>query len=207
MSSDTDQTIFDIESQHVANVYAKALVGAGEKSGATEQCLEELDAVVDEVLSKFPAFEETLVSRLVSDDDKVKILDRVFAGKTSTLMLDFLKVVAGHGRLDCLRAIRRAAHLQVDELRGRREVEVRYATAVDQSVTDEIATKIREQLGIDPKIKVATDPALLGGVVITIGDTVCDGSLATRLQSMRSSIVKETVHRIQTGRERFENGS
>ncbi len=201
----SDNEVIDVGIQHVANVYAKAFVGVGEKSGTTEQRLEELDVLIDEVLDKFPAFEETLVSGLVSDEDKRGILDRVLTGRTSTELINFLQVVTAHGRLDCLRAIRRAIHLRVDELRGRREVELRFATEeVDESVTREIIAEIQKRLGILPKVTVTTDPTLLGGVVIKIGNTVCDGSLATQLRSMRSAMVSQAVQKIQAGRERFE---
>ena len=203
----SDNEVIDVGIQHVANVYAKAFIGVGEKSGTTEQRLEELDALIDEVLDQFPAFEETLVSGLVSDEDKRGILSRVLTGRTSTELLNFLQVVTTHGRLNCLRAIRRAIHLRVDELRGRREVELRYATEVDESVTREITAEIQKRLGILPKVTVMTDPTLLGGVVIKIGDTVCDGSLATQLQSMRNGMVSQTVQKIQAGRKRFENGT
>ena len=57
------------------------------------------------------------------------------------------------------------------------------------------------------KVTVTTDPTLLGGVVIKIGNTVCDGSLATQLQSLRNVMVSQAVQKIQAGRERCENGS
>ena len=41
------------------------------------------------------------------------MLDRVLGGQASPLLLNFLKVVSRHGRLDCLRAIHRQAHALV----------------------------------------------------------------------------------------------
>jgi F-type H+-transporting ATPase subunit delta len=39
--------------------------------------------------------------------------------------------------------------------------------------------------------KYALDPALLGGAVVRIGDTIYDGSLRTRLNEMRARLAAE----------------
>ena len=49
----------------------------------------------------------------------------------------------------------------------------------------------------------ATDPGLLGGLVITVGDTVYDGSLTTRLTRMRERIMDQCAEEIETDRQRF----
>ena len=58
-------------------------------------------------------------------EEKLRVLDLAFASRMTPLLLNFLKVVARHGRLDCLRQIRAAAQRQYNELRGRVEVTVR----------------------------------------------------------------------------------
>jgi len=206
MATDSEQSVTDIGVQHVAEVYAQAFLGAAEKVGATEARLEELDAFIVQVLSRFPALEETLVSQFVSDDEKQGILDRVLTGRGCDDLLIFLKVVASHGRLDSLRMIRRAIHRQLDVLRGRREIEIRCASPVSEQVTTEIVSEVRRRLQIEPRAKVVTDPSLLGGVVITVGDMVYDGSLATQLKRMRRSIVDESIRQFQVNRDAYENG-
>lgn len=52
----------DIGKQQIAAVYAKALMGASEKTNTTDAVFEELNSLVDDVLVKFPGFETTLGS-------------------------------------------------------------------------------------------------------------------------------------------------
>ena len=52
----------DIGKQQVAAVYAKALIGAAEKSGTTDEVVNELGSLVEDVLVKFPGFESTIGS-------------------------------------------------------------------------------------------------------------------------------------------------
>ena len=80
--------------------------------------LEELDAIVSEVFARFPKLETVLGSLLVATRRSAG-LDRVFGGRISRLLLNFLKVVSRHGRLDCLRAIRLEARRLYEECRAR----------------------------------------------------------------------------------------
>ena len=70
------------------------------------------------------------------------ILDRVFGGRARPLLLNFLKVVSRHGRLDCLRAIHRQAHELYDQLRGRVRVRLDHGRAAS---TTPLAGRIAEQ--------------------------------------------------------------
>ena len=117
----------DVGMQQVAAVYAEALLGAAEATGETDSLLSELDSLVADVLDRYPQFEEILASKLISQDERSAILDRVLGGRASSVLLNFLKVVSRHDRLECLRAIHRQAHELYDQLRGR--VEVRVSTA------------------------------------------------------------------------------
>ena len=74
--------------------------------------IEEFDVLLGEVFPRFPDFEAILDSTLVSHEAKAAMLDRIFGGRASELFLDFLKVVSRHGRLECLRTIRRQAQMQ-----------------------------------------------------------------------------------------------
>ena len=76
----------------------------------TDRVLAELDSLIDDVLDKLADFEQLLASPRIGLDEKNRILDEAFAGRMTPLLLNFLKVTARHGRLDCLRQIRAAAY-------------------------------------------------------------------------------------------------
>src|SRR5208337_4194926 len=120
----------DVGQERVGEIYARALLGAAENAGQTAAALEELDAIVSEVFAQFPKLEAVLSSLLVSHEEKAAVLDRVFAAQISRLLLNFLKVVSRHGRLDCLRAIRHQARILYEEMQGDVRVRMTTATAV-----------------------------------------------------------------------------
>ena len=46
-------------------------------------------------------------------------------------------------------------------------------------------------------------PSLIGGVVLRVGDTVYDGSVARQLEQVREQMIDRSVHEIQSRRNRF----
>ncbi len=193
----------DVGQEKVGAIYAAALVAAAEHAGQTVAVLEELDAIVSEVFVQFPKLETVLASLLVSPEEKAAVLDRVFAAQISRLLLNFLKVVARHGRLDCLRAIRQQARKIYEVTQGQSRVRLSTAAAVDPQQIDEIAAALGVSLGQRPILETVVDPALIGGAVLRIGDTVYDGSVAHQLQSIRQQMIERSVHEIQSRRDRF----
>jgi F-type H+-transporting ATPase subunit delta len=179
----------DVGMEHLADVYAEALLGAAENAGCTEEVVEQFDWLMTDLLDPFPRFEAILTSGLISHEEKAGIFDRVLEGECSPLMVSLLKVVSRHGRLECLRAIHRQTKLLHDRLRGRMHIELTTATPVSEAAAGRIAESLRAVLGGEPVIQRVTDPELIGGAVLRVGDMVYDRS----------------AHEIQSRRDRFRD--
>ncbi len=193
----------DTARQRMGTVYAKALLGAAERAGQTDNVLAELESLVADVLDKQPDFDETLRTPRITPEEKVQLLDRVFAGKMSPLLLNFLKVVARHERLDCLGAIERAARTLYNQLRQRVEVLVESATPISNQLQYTIASRLKQVLGRDVVLQTEVNADLLGGLVVRVGDTVYDGSLAGRLKQMQAVTLDRTTGTMRESLERF----
>ena len=195
----------DVGQEQVGEVYARALLGAAEKEGQSAAVLDELDDIINEVFARNPKLETVFASLLVSHEEKTVLLDRVFAGKVSKLLLNFLKVVSRHGRLDCLRGIQHKARKLFEESQGRFRVRLTTAVPVEAKQINGIAQSLGASLGHDPILEAVVDPSLIGGAVLRIGDTVYDGSVANQLQSIRQQMIDRSVHEIQSRRDRFRH--
>ena len=198
-----NSTAFDSGRQRLGEVYAKALIGAAEKAGKTEQVLEELDSVVNDVLANVPKLAAALESPRVPHEQKLKLLDRAFADKMSKELLNFLKVASKHGRLDCLRAVNRAAKDVFNEMRGRVEVQVRTAEPAGPELLAKIAEQLRRALKREVDLHAGVDPSLIGGLLVRVGDTVYDGSVANRLKRLRTETLDKTSQQIRHALDRF----
>ena len=64
------------------------------------------------------------------------------------------------------------------------------AAALSPEQTAALADSLGKVTGKKVDLSVSVDPALMGGIVATIGSTVYDGSVRTQLQRMRQELVK-----------------
>jgi len=193
----------DVGKQQVGAVYAKALLGAAEKAGRAADVLDEFESFVRDVLDHFPDFEATLASPRISPEAKTVILEKVFQGRMSVELLRFLKVVAVHGRLDCLRSICHAARHLCNEIQGRVEVQLTTATPITSEIETRISAGLRKLLGSEIDLQSKTDPAVIGGMVVRVGDTVYDASVANKLERLRASALEKSTQQMRQTLDRF----
>jgi F-type H+-transporting ATPase subunit delta len=167
--------------------YARALFEVARAEGT-------LDEVEDELFRFARSFESSDSLRSALTDDMVPagkrqaIVEDLLGGKATPTTTQLVSMVVGSGRGRDLPAIidklvQRAANSKNLEV-----AEVRSAVAL----TDDQQTRLRAALanatGKQVTLKVIVDPSILGGVVATVGDTVIDGSVRTRVDQLKSRL-------------------
>ena len=80
-------------------------------------------------------------------------------------------------------------HNLVDQSEGRIHANVTVARQASESERNAIAEQLSRVLGKQAVLHVNVNPAILGGVIVKVGDTVMDGSVRKRLAVLRSRIV------------------
>jgi F-type H+-transporting ATPase subunit delta len=55
---------------------------------------------------------------------------------------------------------------------------------------------VRDVTGLEPVLEEAVDPAVLGGLVIRIGDWVYDASVRSKLDEVRNALIERSSHAI-----------
>ena len=193
----------DIGRQQLGAVYAKAFLGAMEKAGATDLMMAELDVLIREILDRYPGFDATLSSLRLSAKEKAAVLDRVLGGQVSEPLMSFLKVVNAHSRLDCLREIHQEARRQLNDQRGIVDVHLTTAVPVDDELAGQISAVLRTTLGRDVHLLQATDPDVIGGMLIRVGDKVFDSSVVNQLKQLREETLEKTIQAMRNASARF----
>ena len=74
---------------------------------------------------------------------------------------------------------------------GIAEAEISSAIELNTAQKAEFAFTLERLTGKRVETKYSLDPALLGGAVVRIGDTIYDGSLRSRLNEMRTRLTAE----------------
>jgi len=207
MAEAEHSTVFDTGQQQLGAIYAKALLGATESAGSTDDVVEQFQSLANDVLVQLPKLADVLASPRIAHEEKEKILDQAFVGKMDGTLLRFLKVVSRHGRLDCIQAISAQLRSQYNDLRGIVEVVVQTATSLEPSLLDLIQQRLESSLGKKVKLRTETDESLIGGIVVRDGDTVYDGSVANQLARLESDAVGKIVQTLREQSDRFASGT
>lgn len=199
-----EEKVFDVDVEKLSKVYAQAGLNAAGDPAAQQSLMDELNSVLTEVLVKFPEVEKVFASALVSNDDKSGIIDRVFSKDLSPTALNFMKVIAKHGRLGILRPIIRSANSLWQVRLNQISVKLELAHPIDDSLQQHMIDVIGQRLGKKPLVTVVINPDLIGGFVVRAGDRVLDASVRYNLERARQEMVARSIEAIQRSPERFQ---
>ena len=201
------QTVLDIEAESFGKTYAEALLGASVKASVSEEVLGQLGEIVDDCFAASPQLAAALASPRIDEQEKIRIIDRLFGDQVHPLLLRFLKVMARRGRLMFLSATRDAAVSAHDRALGRVVADVRTAVALDDGLREELRLKLAAHLGREVRLQESIDESLVGGMVIRVGDTVYDSSVAGRIAKIGRAATRGFAQRLLERSERFATGS
>lgn len=189
--------------RQVARVYAEALLDTAEKSNQADTVGAELNALVGGAFKQAPDIETALASPIVKRTAKAPVLEKTFKGKVSELTYNLLVVLNAKDRLGLLRHIEAAFHDLLDHRAKRIRVLVRSVVPLSTAQEEHLRQTIGHFTGLEPMITVKVDEALLGGMIVQVGDQVFDGSVRSRIESIRNQLLARSSYEIQTGRDRF----
>ena len=133
------------------------------------------------------------------------MIDRAVAPSASPTLANFLRVLARHGRLDLLPLILGEAHVAREKQQGKRRVTVITAVPLTDAQAHDLRGRLDAAVSFTPVVIPEVDPAILGGLVIRVGDTVYDSSLQARLRQLRGRLKSQATHEIQSRRDRFRD--
>ena len=171
--------------------YANALAEIALAQGATEPAAKQLHEF-GSVYAQSAELGTFLASPAVSIDAKHAVIEKIAARMgASKIIRNFLFVLADHRRTNLILEVIAAFHEVIRQRQGIAEAEVSSATELSAAHKKEMVTTLARLTGKKIEAKYAIDPALLGGAVVRIGDTIYDGSLRSRLNEMRARLARE----------------
>ena len=132
-----------------------------------------------------PTLRLFLESPRISAAQKSAVITKAFQDRMPRLMLRFLQTLVQHRRQMLIPAIAEEYFNLVDEAEGRIHARVTVARETDDAGRTAIAAQLSRVFGKEVVPHISVDPAIMGGVVVHVGDTVLDGSVRRRLSTLR----------------------
>ncbi len=171
----------------MAGRYASALFALAQETSATDQVAADLSAFAN-MLAESSDLRDFVRSPVFSAEQQVAaltpLLDR--AG-ISGVTAQFLKLVATKRRLFAVSDMIRDFNILYDHARG----VSRAAVTVAEPLKDEHVEELKNALvaiagGSHVEVAVKVDPSIIGGLIVQLGSRMVDGSLKTKLNSIRA---------------------
>lgn len=175
--------------QAVARRYAKALFDIARDANVIDQVDQELELVVGMIGSN-RQLRAVMDDVLISPEVKRDLVQKLFTGKLSSMVMNFLLLVVRKRREAFLPVMYRAYLDLANEARGIVEVEVRSAVPLSDELLHRLEGKLAARFGKSVKFQTQVAPDLLGGLVVRVGDELMDGSVKTRLRRMHDRLLR-----------------
>ncbi|MHC5082398.1 MAG: ATP synthase F1 subunit delta [Planctomycetota bacterium] len=179
----------------IHEIYSDVMFELAEESGRVEAVMDDLEAV-SKVLHDEPEFLSLLTLGHVKEDEKAKMIRRVFKGKIDSLTLDFLCVLAKRNRMNFVHGIGDRYQDLLDEKKNISRVVVTLAKEPDEAQIEKIRADIKDAISAEVKLSVTVDPEIIGGIVIKKGDLMVDNSVRSILNRTVNAIMEKSKEKI-----------
>lgn len=164
--------------------YAEALLTLSKKAGDPDGWGAILRQIAD-AINADASLRVMLESPRIPHGVKFSVFEKALGDRVPALFLRWVQAVMRNRRQMLLPSIATEYETLLDANANRVHASLTFAsTPAPNDVTD-VAERLSAVLGKTVVPHVAVDAAVMGGVVVRVGDTIMDGSVRKRLQTMR----------------------
>ena len=190
--SNRDNLLSSQESKNggLAGRYASALFELMQELPADQQ--KSLTAEVADLLALLSANDELqklIRSPVISAEEKTAAMGAVSdAAGMSQLLKNFVALVIEKRRAAALPAMAQHFAGLVASSRDELVAHVTTAQAIEQAQIDALKDQLKKAFGKTIVVEAEQDSALLGGMIVKVGSQMIDGSLRTKLDSLKTTL-------------------
>jgi F-type H+-transporting ATPase subunit delta len=171
-------------SDEAARRYAQAAFAIALDDGTIDQWRRDLQDIASVLAESELAY--ALADERNPVESRHKILDRVL--DVSPKALNLAKLLVAKGRSRGARFVAMSFQRMADEHEGRIQAEVTSAIELAPEQVAAIEKRLSDSLGMKVTVNLIVAPAIMGGLIIRVGDQLIDGSIRTRLRRLEQRL-------------------
>ena len=166
--------------------YAQAIFEIAQEANELDRWLSDLQLIATLVGdAEIKAF---LESPKLHFKEKERLLTERLKG-LNPVALNLVMLLVHRGRLHLAGEIAAEYQRRLDGERGIEHAEVSTAIGLDEAETNKLAERLGKMLGKKVVIEAHTNPAIIGGLVVRVGDKALDGSTKAKLDTLKKELV------------------
>ena len=164
--------------------YAEAAFQLATRDSSIEKWRRELEqaaAVTDGELM------DVLANPALPLDERLDVTNRVFADLSQPVR-NLVLLLVRRGRIEQLPRVATEFARLDDQRNGLTHATATSATPLPDDEVRKVAARLEELTGGRVALETNVDPAILGGIIVRIGDRLIDGSVRGRLERLRNQL-------------------
>lgn len=179
-----------MQNPRLASRYAKSILDLAVEKNSLDAVLNDMQTL-HAICAASSEFRLMLESPVIKGDKKLSILLAVLKSQQlNELTNGFIRLLVSKGREYFLPEISAAFVTQYNTLKNIRTVKLTTATAVNDSIKNNILAKVSGFMPADKiNLETSVDESLIGGFVLETGDKLFDASVKKKLNDVRSKII------------------
>jgi F-type H+-transporting ATPase subunit delta len=173
----------------VTNTYARAFADAVfDMHLDPAKTLREAQSI-GELVAESKELREVWETPSIAPEQKRAVLDAIVAREgTSRAVRNFVAVLIDHRRTNFLSAIVKQFELELDARMGFAEAQITSARELTDAERRALEAQVGKLTGKKVRARYSRDTGLLGGVIVRLGSTIYDGSVAGQLERIREQL-------------------
>ena len=176
--------------------YAQAIV----ELAAEKQLLDQVEmqlAMVEDQINTYSDLSTLIYHPRVLPQAKKDTISKIFGQEVADFVLKFLMLLVDKRRETILPAIIREYVKLANGARNIAMAQVTTAIPLEAAQEAALVTKLSLVTGKKIVLKTQVDKAIIGGVIVKIGDKLIDGSVARQLETLKNALLNTEVTGIE----------
>jgi F-type H+-transporting ATPase subunit delta len=178
-----------------ARAYAKALFELGERDGKLDVFSTQLKNIAD-IFSTQSDLRELMFHPQVKAEVKKDTLQKIFGSNTDKIVLNFLMLLVDRRRIAGIDTIWHEFRTLVNKAQNLEEAEVTTAAPLQEAAQKALQEKLSQITGKNIVLHTKIDPAIIGGIIVRMGDRLIDGSVVRQLSDLRRTLTSAKLKRL-----------
>ena len=172
--------------EEIARAYSEALFDVAKEKDELDEVQEQLAQFTD-AMDSDRDLQVFFFSPYFSSQEKKEGIKKAISGGNAELV-NFLELLAEKHRMPALFQIRKRFDELWAKAKDRLEVTVTSAVPLDDAVVKSIGDEIEKKTGKTIDLNSRVDDAIIGGLVLQVGNRILDASISSRLDRLRREV-------------------
>jgi len=171
----------------ISTRYAKSLMKVGEDHHCQDALKADME-LISATIAENEIFRQIIDNPVIKPPQKRKVMTELLEKRVHPLTLSFVSLIIHNRREFLLADVVRDFIDLYEKLKGIKRAHIVSASGIDDLSKQQLQQQLNVLFKADVQLTAETNPDLVGGFILRVGDQQYDASLSSALQRMRKTL-------------------